>query len=484
MTAPDPMGNPVARRLPVGRVILVVVGCLLLVPAVGMVLGGGALVWAHNTQRDADGFFTSSTQRLETITHAITSEKLDLGQDTGRPGDVMGSLATVRLRVERPGRAPVFVGIGPRDRVADYLSGVAHAEITDVALDPFRVSYRYSGGDQTPGPPGEQRFWVASAEGRGPQTMEWKIRSGQWAVVVMNADGSAGVGVDAAVGVKAGWIEPLGIALLIVGAVLLLVATTMLVIGVVGLVHHGHDTGSEEPSEPGTSPVRLTGHLDPGLGRWLWLVKWLLLIPHFVVLAFLWLAFSVLTLVSGVAILITGRYPRGIFDFNLGVLRWTWRVTFYAFGVNGTDRYPPFTLGAAPDYPAALDIAYPERLSRGLVLVKWWLLAIPQYLIVGVLVGGTRTVWTAGGQSVGVPVTGLNTWLVMVAVVVLLVTGRYPRGIFNLLVGFHRWIFRVIAYAALFTDHYPPFRLDQGPDEPIAPPADEAVPDPALPRAT
>ena len=478
MTAPDPMGNPVARRHPVGRVILVVVGCLLLVPAAVMVLGGGDLVWAHSTQRDADGFFTSTTQRLETVTHAITSEKLDLGQDTGRPG--MGRLATVRLRVERPGRAPVFVGIGPRDRVADFLSGVAHAEITDVALHPFRVSYRYSGGDQTPGPPGEQGFWVASAEGRGPQTLEWKIRSGQWAVVVMNADGSTGVGVDAAVGVKAGWIKPLGIALLAVGAALLLVATTMLVVGVVGLVHHGHGAGNEAPPEPGMSPVRLTGHLDPGLSRWLWLVKWLLLIPHFVVLGFLWLAFSVLTLVAGVAILVSGRYPRGIFDFNLGVLRWTWRVMFYAFGVNGTDRYPPFTLGPAHDYPATLDIARPERLSRGLVLVKWWLLAIPQYLIVGVLVGGTRTAWTANGQSVDIPVAGLNSWLVLVAVVALLVTGRYPTGIFNLLVGLNRWIFRVIAYVALFTDDYPPFRLDQGPDEPAAPPAAEGTPERAV----
>jgi len=115
-----------------------------------------------------------------------------------------------------------------------------------------------------------------------------------------------------------------------------------------------------------------------------------------------------------------------------------------------------------------------------LVLVKWWLLAIPQYLIVGVLVGGTRTAWTANGQSVDIPVAGLNSWLVLVAVVALLVTGRYPTGIFNLLVGLNRWIFRVIAYVALFTDDYPPFRLDQGPDEPAAPPAAEGTPERAV----
>ena len=106
-----------------------------------------------------------------------------------------------------------------------------------------------------------------------------------------------------------------------------------------------------------TYPVRVDGQLDPGLSRWRWLVKWLLAIPHLVVLVFLWLAFTVLSMVAIVAIVCTGRYPRGIFDFNLGVLRWTWRVWFYAYGANGTDRYPPFSLGREDGYPARLDIS-------------------------------------------------------------------------------------------------------------------------------
>ena len=126
-------------------------------------------------------------------------------------------------------------------------------------------------------------------------------------------------------------------------------------------------------------------------------MKWLLAIPHYIVLAFLWIAFVVLTVVAFFAILFTARYPRGIFEFNLGVLRWTWRVAFYSYGALGTDRYPPFTLGAAPDYPATLDVEYPGELSRGLVLVKWWLLAIPHYLLVGMfLSGGGYMGWNDG----------------------------------------------------------------------------------------
>src|SRR5687767_6499672 len=131
-------------------------------------------------------------------------------------------------------------------------------------------------------------------------------------------------------------------------------------------------------------PLRLTGELAPKLSRGLWLVKWLLAIPHFVVLLFLWVAFVGVSVVALFAILFTGRYPRGLFDFNVGVLRWSCRVGFYSYSALGTDEYPPFTLKDASDYPARLQVEYPESLSRGLVLVKWWLLVLPHYLVVGV----------------------------------------------------------------------------------------------------
>jgi hypothetical protein len=215
-----------------------------------------------------------------------------------------------------------------------------------------------------------------------------------------------------------------------------------------------------------TYPVRLEGQLQPDLSRWLWLVKWLLAIPHYIVLVFLWLAFWVLSFVAFFAILFTKRYPKGIFEFNVGVMRWTWRVAFYSYGALGTDRYPPFTLDRVPEYPATLDVEYPEELSRGLVLVKWWLLAIPHYLVVGVLVGGGMSFaryadhwsWTFAGGLIGL--------LVLFAGVALLFTTRYPRGLFDFVLGLDRWVARVAAYAGLMTDAYPPFRLDQGGGDP------------------
>jgi hypothetical protein len=211
------------------------------------------------------------------------------------------------------------------------------------------------------------------------------------------------------------------------------------------------------------SPVTLEARLDEPLRRGLWIVKWFLAIPHFVILAFLWVGFVISTIVAGFAILFTGRYPRGIFRYNVGVLRWSWRVSYYATSAVGTDQYPPFTLEPT-DHPATLDVEYPENLSRGLVLVKWWLLAIPHYLIVGFFAGGTwGNAWTPAAWF------GLIGCVTLVAGFALLFTGKYPLGLHDFVMGLNRWEYRVIAYAALMTDEYPPFRFDPGATEPRSP---------------
>ena len=241
-------------------------------------------------------------------------------------------------------------------------------------------------------------------------------------------------------------------------------------------------------------PVRVDASLDAPPSRWLWLVKWILVFPHYFVLALLWLALVVLSAVAMVAIVVTGRYPRAIFEFNVGVLRWTWRVQYYAIGAFGTDRYPPFTLADDPSYPAHLEVEYPQRLSRGLALVKWWLLAIPQYIIIGLFTSGVpwwgwrfghfHSAWVdfsyndwglsyggwgrLGGHlgMFGWGGLGLIGIVAVIAAVVLLVTGRYPERIFGFVLGMNRWVLRVAGYAGLMTDKYPPFRLDVGGPDP------------------
>jgi Domain of unknown function (DUF4389) len=229
-------------------------------------------------------------------------------------------------------------------------------------------------------------------------------------------------------------------------------------------------------------PVRVDASREPAASRALWLVKWLLLIPHVIVLFFLWIAFMAVSVIAFFAILITARYPRALFEFNVGVMRWTWRVEYYGYGALGTDRYPPFTLAEVPDYPAHLDVDYPERLSRGLVLVKWWLLAIPQYLVVSILVGGglyAVSRGTNGDSNGGLAAGGLVGLLVLIAAIVLLFTARYPKPLYDLIVGLNRWALRVGAYAGLMTDRYPPFRLDQGGTDPGSQPARPTPPTPS-----
>ncbi len=445
------------------KIALLVVGALLAIVGFAVTLGGATLLWAHVTQRDGSGFYHTSTDRFTTSTYALTSH-VDLGDAPGeRDWTLAHPVGTLRVRARATGPA-LFVGIGPERDVDRWLAGVSHERVTGANFGPFRSETAVVTGTTAPARPASQEFWAASAAGTGTQTLLWPSESGRWTIVVMNADAHRGVAADVSVGARTGVLLPIGIGLAAFGLLLLGAAGVMAFLALRGHTRPVGEVPERAPSAPGAYPVRLDGRLDAGLSRWLWLVKWILVIPHAVVLVFLWLAALVMTVVAGFAILFTGRYPRPVFDFNVGVMRWTWRVSFYALGVLGTDRYPPFSLRPDATYPAELTVEHPEVLSRGLVLVKWWLLALPHYLVVAFFVGGWDVGWkgawrVAGGGS-------LITLLAFIAVVVLAVRGRYPESIFDFVMGMNRWCYRVLVYVALMRDEYPPFRLDNGGPDP------------------
>jgi hypothetical protein len=473
-------------------VVLLVAGVLL--AGLGLILmGAAAWLGAAVLQQNKQGYVLSSTERYDVPSYAITSERLDVVLDEGVPSaGRAGPIASFVLRVTSatPGQE-IFVGVGPQDEVAAYLSAVEHSELTQLNFNPFRPTFRTAGGDQLPALPATQDFWNVSAQGPGSQQVESDLRSGSWAVVIMNADGSRPVAVDLQAGVRSRFLAPVTLGSLITGLALLLVGIPVLVTGASGLGRtltasdgmptRSAATGGTPPRTVGSTapaaapstkapyPARLAGRLDPELSRWLWLVKWALAVPHYLVLMVLWFAFVVTTVVAGVAVLFTGRYPRSLFAFNVGVLRWSWRVGFYGYAALGTDRYPPFTL-ARTDYPADFDVDYPEHLSHGLVLIKSWLLAIPQLIIVGLFTSNlfywwtTRGDWASSAQNTAaISLLGL---LVAVAGFFLLVTRQYPPALFDLVLGLNRWVYRVITYVALMRDEYPPFHLDQGGEDP------------------
>ena len=187
-------------------------------------------------------------------------------------------------------------------------------------------------------------------------------------------------------------------------------------------------------------PVELVGEYQEQVNRFLWLIKWILLIPHFIVLWFLSIPTIFTTPLSWLAVIIMGRYPSFLWAYHAGLLRWSWRINFYSYQAGSTDQYPPFAFQSREEYPADLIIEYPESSSRLTGLFRW-ILIIPHWIITAIL-----------SEIVNI--------LVLFALVFLLFTGRYSQDLFNIIMGLNRWIYRANAYGWLLVDAYPPFSFD------------------------
>jgi hypothetical protein len=459
-----------------GRILGIVIGSLVLLVGLGLLIGGGGVLVAERVLADADGFVSLRSASINQDAYAVVAP----ARIEEAPWFWWRHAVTLRLEVAGRGAEgkPIFVGLAERVDVERYLNGVSYVEVRRLGVEGVdrprqpRLQYQTMTGMTIPPAPATQTFWLETAAGSRSQRLDWRIEPGDYCVVLMNADGSRSVNASVSLGIKAPVV-------LTIAAIVLGMGAALFLLGLVAILLSARGAGRSAPgassargsaasgasgsgaaasseagpaaaaSSPSPFPLSFQAEVAETLSSTLWLVKWFLLIPHFIVLGFLWIGFVCSWGLSLVAILFTGRYPRGLFEYNVGVLRWTWRVGFYGYQALATDVYPPFTLRAG-GYPADLDIPYPEKLSRRLALVKWWFLAIPHVVIVGVLLGGIGLHWG-----------GLVLILALLAGVMLLLTSRYPADLFKVVVGANRWSFRVLAYVALMTDCYPPFSLEE-----------------------
>ena len=412
----------------------------------GLLLGGGALGITYAVARDSAGYLTLTMPVLSSSSPALTAEDAVVATSSDMPSWVLDRLQFDVRMTARPLTAgkTVFLGIAPASSLTAYLNGVAHDQvvgITDARTGGRRTAVLQAtpGADRAPAPT-SQTFWTVSATGAGQQQLTWRVTGGQWAAVIMNADGSSGVAVDSSIGVRAGFLLPLAFLMLGLGLIATGVAVVLIIIGANGTRRPSNGLGAG-PGAPGApvaavppttvppttvapatvppdrvvttdvfaaaapavwpghpravSPVALDARLDEPLSRWLWLVKWFLAIPHYIVLVFLWIAFVGRHASSRSSRSSSPAATRaGSSTSTSASCAGRGASSFYCVRRRSAPTATRRSRSAdEPDYPARLDIAYPERLSRGLVLVKWWLLAIPHYIIVGLLVGGGTWAW-------------------------------------------------------------------------------------------
>jgi hypothetical protein len=219
-----------ARKRSVGRIVAIVAGAIIAAVGLCAVLGGLGLLWLDG-KKDDSGYFTTSAEQFSTPRNAITSDDLEVAQDSDASA-LNAIFGKLRFRVRGNEGQPVFIGIAPTANVNAYLAGVGHERVLNVEVDPFTADYITEEGDLQPAPPGEQSFWDVSAEGPGERTLNWKTKAGNWSIVVMNADGSALVDTRISAGASVPIISTLAWVALLGGAVIILAGLVLLLGGI------------------------------------------------------------------------------------------------------------------------------------------------------------------------------------------------------------------------------------------------------------
>jgi hypothetical protein len=213
------------------RIVTVIAAAVLGLLSLGL-LGAGALLLWGDAQKDEHGFISTATERFATTTYAMSTDNLDVdaaGADWVFGRDRWG---TMRLEVSTRDDKPVFVGIARTGDVADYLSSANHDLVTDISYSPFHADYREVAGDVKPERPAAQDFWAASAHGAGTRALTWEVEDGDWSIVVMNADGSAGVDAGVKAGAQLSFLDEAGWVLIGTGLLALAGAGALLYVGV------------------------------------------------------------------------------------------------------------------------------------------------------------------------------------------------------------------------------------------------------------
>ena len=466
-----------------GRLVAIICGALLTALGLGAAAVGGGLVLAHATQRDSDGYYRSATEPLRTPTAALVAEVNFAGGATDTDWIPDNPAGTFRVDARAPGYDALFIGIAASASVRTWLDGASYERVSRVGPGPWDTTTERVTGPRALTRPDTQTFWVSSTAGQGRQTLTWNSEPGEWTMVIANVDAHPGVAADVTVGARTGILLPVGVGLSAAGLLILSLGIVVM-LGAIG--RNPTEPSAAPATVAGTYPVRLDATLDPGLSRWLWLVKWLLAIPHSIVLAFLWLAFVPLTSSPASPSSSPAGTPgqsstsTSVWCGGPGGLRTTRSMPSVRTGTRRSRLRPD------PTYPADLAVDYPERLSRGLVLVKWWLLAIPHYMVVAFFAGNWSWRRTRAGANIAVrrPAAASSASWCWSRRWCCCSPGRYPRPLFDFVMGMNRWCYRVLAYAALMRDEYPPFRLDTGGPDPGSVPVTPPPPDAPAPAMT